>query len=169
MVKRKHTKKHTKRRGGNPFTGFTDMANDMENRMKSHRAAGGSNVLNQFGIDIQNMAREFVANNDYVKKMAPKIKAAVPPSLFPSELVRQFDVKKYIKEDALAGHAQPVALDIQAGIVEGLKKPHGIGRRRRVGRPSLQSKRARARHVSAKKRHAKFAHKKVNKKRLSKK
>jgi hypothetical protein len=146
-------------RGGTRYNPF----NGSGKRRKHKNKKGG-----YMGVPIKQFMSDLVKDNSLVQEYAPIIANAISPEYFPSKMLEKVDVKSFIKDTDFGGVAQPVALEIQEGIVDGLRKA-GVGRRRRVGRPSLQSKRARARHVSAKKRNAKFAHKKVNKKRHSKK
>ena len=189
MVKRKSTimsqakKLLTQGKGGNMFTDSIQNMAAFPNRMKTkdsgagrkrkhkraHKKRGGV-VIPFLGIDIAETIANAIASNSFVNEHKGTVQENVPEFLYPSKLIREFDLASKAPDGPTGFKEVPrdIARELQKGIADGLDQA-GIGRPRRRGRPSLQSKRARARHVSAKKRHAKFAHKKVNKKRHSKK
>jgi hypothetical protein len=165
---RKTTQK-LKREGKMEGDGYNG-AGKRKHKKKHHKKRGGE-IL---GIDFASKIAELVAGNSFVQELPGMLEGQVPPDYYPSKVLKAFDLAaripdaKVLEGIGMQGAPRIVAEEIQAGLISGLDAA-GAGRRRRRGRPSLQSKRARARHVSARKRHAKFAHKKVNKKRHSKK
>jgi len=108
-------------------------------------------------FDIKTPVKNFVENNSVLQGWAPGISRNVPAAYLPSKLIKEVEASDYIDEDMLGGLALPAAKEVQDGIVEGLQAL-GMGRRRKH---KLTTKRRR---MSAKKRNAKFAHKKRHRK-----